>query len=185
MKRHFFEILLLLVAAAVLAHQYNLHQQPPPAEPDAQLWAELMRQGNEAMKGNDFQAAELRFKEALAQAELFPAFDDKMAETLDDMGLLYFQTGQLERCLETQRSAVAALVLAAGPQDSRCRLFLERLHYAAPEDSTYAKISGPVKAIRSQDVETERAQVELRSLVERLEQQGLTAELGALEQLVK
>ena len=56
---------------------------------------------------------------ALVHAKNFAERDWRFAETLDELGLIYFMRGQFGESEKAQGAAVAELLLAAGPTTMR------------------------------------------------------------------
>ena len=96
-------------------------------------WNKHYKDGHNATRRGDYNQAEREMCLALKQAQNFDARDWRFAETLDELGLIYFMQEQYGEAEKAQGAAVAELLLAAGPttmRETRTRkvsMFIQRL----------------------------------------------------------
>lgn len=94
------------------------YQQPIlPDEVDVSesRWNKHYSDGHTAIRKGDYSFAEQEMCLALDQAINFGERDWRYAETLDELGLIYFMLGDFELSEKAQGAAVAELLLAIGP----------------------------------------------------------------------
>jgi hypothetical protein len=89
--------------------------EAPPGEDADRLWNTSYREGFRAIEAGDYPTAEGEMCRALFAARQFGPRDWRFAETLDELGLIAFQFGELERAEQMQGAAVAEMLLAVGP----------------------------------------------------------------------
>lgn len=87
--------------------------------PAEAAWNRSYANGFRATGLGDWNRAELEFCQALEAARSFGPRDWRFAETLDELGLVYYSLGEYHDAEAAQGSAVAELLLALGPQDRR------------------------------------------------------------------
>jgi tetratricopeptide (TPR) repeat protein len=103
---------------------------PLPDTNQEKLWEEHFGMAGLALKDNDFESARQHLEKARALAVDFPPGDRRLAETLDDLGLVYFSMGKPEQAAQIQGSAVAALLMSSGPDDPDLTIYMERYGWA-------------------------------------------------------
>ena len=91
------------------------------------LWYALYDDAWEAIRNEDYALASKILQTALAHAEHFDTSDRRLAETLDDLGLVYFQLNNDFTAEMMQGRAVSELLLARGPGDPHVAVFITRL----------------------------------------------------------
>lgn len=84
-------------------------------ESDEARWNHFYRRGIEAIGTRDLEAAEISFCRALEFAGSFGPRDIRFAETLDELGLVSYLSGDDEAAEAMQGAAVAEMLLAVGP----------------------------------------------------------------------
>ncbi len=89
--------------------------EAPPEDDADRLWNTSYREGFRAIEAGDYPTAEREMCRALFAAGQFGPRDWRFAETLDELGLIAFQFGELERAEQMQGAAVAEMLLAVGP----------------------------------------------------------------------
>lgn len=94
-----------------------------------QAWHVSHQDGWEAINRKNYRLAEKHLLLALQHAEDFESTDRRLAETLDDLGLVYFQLGNDYLAEQMQGRAATELLLTRGPSDPDIALFLTRLGY--------------------------------------------------------
>ena len=94
-----------------------------------QTWHDHHQQGWTAIQRQDFTAAEQHLLAALAIAEHFDSCDRRLAETLDDLGLVYFSLNNDHQAELMQGRAVGELLLAKGFRDPDLPTYATRLGY--------------------------------------------------------
>jgi tetratricopeptide (TPR) repeat protein len=92
-----------------------------------QDWHTHQQDGWDAIRQKDYHAARVALQSALNEAEHFTATDRRLAETLDDLGLVYYSLGNDYEAEQMQGRAVAELLLARGPGDPDVAVFISRL----------------------------------------------------------
>ena len=98
-----------------------LEVEPPQLSGEADLdsdearWNRSYRDGIDAIQAQDLAAAEISFCRALAAASEFAPGDIRFAETLDELGLVNFMSGDYAGAEAMQGAAVAEMLLALGP----------------------------------------------------------------------
>lgn len=102
-------------------------------EKDYEAWEVHFKTAQQAVHEKDFELAERELLAAEQLARLFPAGDKRLAETLDDMGLVYFSMGDPAKAMEVQGRAVAALLLSQGPNDPELDVYIQRFAWAHRE----------------------------------------------------
>lgn len=149
-QRWTFEILAILVVAALLT--WFVQEREPDAgialAPDGspketltvsetedlkKQWADHYAIAQQFLEEKKYKAAKSELLTAHMIAVLLPAGDKSLAETLDDLGQVYFRMGKPGRAREYQGRAVAALLLAGGPQDPELDLYIKRYGWAHAE----------------------------------------------------
>lgn len=78
-------------------------------------WNDDYRQGWQELEKGELDLAERSYCEALLSAMVFPDADIRFAETLDELGLVYFQSGEFAKSEAAQGAATAEILLALGP----------------------------------------------------------------------
>lgn len=99
------------------------------ADQHNQAWHINYQDGWEAINHKNYVLAEEHFLLALQHAEAFESTDRRLAVTLDDLGLVYFQLGNDYLAEQMQGRAVTELLLTRGPDDPDIAVFLTRLDY--------------------------------------------------------
>lgn len=98
-----------------------------PAEPGADSsWNDHYREGLAAFKIEDFEQAERSFCRALDTARSFGPRDIRFAETLDELGLVRFMSGDFEAAERLQGAAATEMLLARGPSPGDLRRQAEK-----------------------------------------------------------
>ncbi len=149
-----FELLALLVVVALSVSYFHRTDSEPRNEPTpiptavdweakAAQWREHFQNANLAIEAKDWELAERELVVARALARTFPAGDRKLAETLDDLGLVYFSQAQPLRAAKIQGQAVSSLVLAAGPSDPEVKVYIERFGWAVKQLEFTADVPRP------------------------------------------
>ena len=92
----------------------SLESDAPGATADAR-WNAHYLAALDAFFAEDWEFAERHFCAALVPAKDFGPRDWRFAETLDELGLVSFMNGNLERAEIMQGAAVAEMLLALGP----------------------------------------------------------------------
>jgi len=91
----------------------------PDGSPAEAAWNRSYANGFRATGLADWNLAEAEFCRALEAARSFGPRDWRFAETLDELGLVYYSLGEYDDAEAAQGAAVAELLLALGPQDAR------------------------------------------------------------------
>jgi len=94
-----------------------------------QSWYAHNIQGWTAIRTGDYTLAQQHLTEALRHAEHFDATDRRLPETLDDLGLVYYQLEKDFNAEIMQGRAVTELLLTKGTNDPDLQVFIERLGY--------------------------------------------------------
>lgn len=94
-----------------------------------QAWQVDYNDGWAAIDQKDYETAESCLLRALSHAEHFESNDRRLAETLDDLGLVYFSLGHDYHAELMQGRAVVQLLLAKGFNDPDLPVFITRLGY--------------------------------------------------------
>ena len=99
------------------------HVAVSPTVPDGgaaeAAWNRSYASGFRATGLGDWNQAEREFCQALEAARHFGPRDWRFAETLDELGLVYYSLGEYDDAEAAQGAAVAELLLALGPQEPR------------------------------------------------------------------
>ena len=138
----------------------------PSLEERQQQWQQNFSQSFEAIRQGDFDKAERHLGEARALAADFPAGDRSLAETYDDMGLLYYKTQRIEDCKRAQASAITALLLAGGPDDPELSLYIDRLAYVSEDVAKLRAMPARFFELKLYPVRGQRLQAEAKKLIE-------------------
>lgn len=78
-------------------------------------WNDAYREGFRAIERGDYHAAQEQMCRALLAARESGPRDWRFAETLDELGLIAFELGDLDRAERMQGAAIAEMLLAVGP----------------------------------------------------------------------
>lgn len=199
-KKHWseFELIALLAVVVLTVSHFHRKEERPAATPtpvaavdaiprDDTRWQSHFLLAGEAIGLKDWVRAEGELREAHREALLFPAHDKKLAETLDDLGLVYFSQGRLEDAVRVQGQAVASLLLARGPSEPELQLYIQRYQWAVKQLDTQPP-NVPVQAYEflahyDPGMPAQRYQRELQRLRGDYEALGQTESLEALERL--
>lgn len=127
-RRIEFELFFLVAVIALAALSYHRSQQAPFV-PNL-TWEEHFERGSQAAKLGDLELAELHLLRCRGLGKTFPPGDDRLARSLDMLGYVYFNADQYQRSMHHQADAVAALLLARGPGDSRVEGWAKRYLWA-------------------------------------------------------
>lgn len=163
-------LVILLVASAV----WWVTQRPgePSLQERQQEWKQHFSQSFEAIRQEDYARAERHLEQARALAIDFPPRDRSLAETYDDMGLLYYKTQRLEECRKAQASAITALLLAGGPDDPELGLYLDRFSYVAGDTSNLKEAPARIFLLGFYPVSGSRLEVEGKLLFDAYQARG-------------
>jgi hypothetical protein len=82
---------------------------------DEKIWNHAYRRGFRAIGRGEYDVAEREMCQALVAAQGFGPRDWRFAETLDELGLIAYELGDLELAERMQGAAIAEMLLAAGP----------------------------------------------------------------------
>ena len=82
------------------------------------------------MSSGEFEKAEALLWKAEELALTFPPGDPSLAETLDDLGQVAFRRGDPKAAAQYQGRAVAARLLAGGPEDAELPTYIARYEIA-------------------------------------------------------
>ncbi len=108
--------LFLGVALGIAIEPFKESVLPPPkTAPDRASWQDLNRQGEEAFHRGDYKEAEAQFGQALARAGGFEPDDARLAETLNNLGNLYFNLDLYPEAENAIKRALAIREKAGGP----------------------------------------------------------------------
>lgn len=94
------------------------------------IWNDAYQAGFEATRRGDHEAAKLAMCQALAAVSNSPADDWRFAETLDELGLVFYRLRDYDTCVAVQGRAVAEILLAQGPDSPDVGKYVERLLFA-------------------------------------------------------
>src|SRR5690348_74011 len=83
--------------------------------PAATAWEALIKAAVQAQKKGQLKAAEDQLLKAMFEAEAFPAQDPRLAYTLDYLGLLYLNQGELADAKRVFERALKLFDGAKGP----------------------------------------------------------------------
>src|SRR5579862_6476588 len=86
-------------------------------------WHEQTQEANRLRDAAHYQQAEEAYQAALSQAKAFPATDPRRAESLNNLGALYYSTGRYLAAEPLYREAIATMPQA----DRRLAFFLNNL----------------------------------------------------------
>lgn len=131
-RRVDFELLFLLSLIAVGAWVFHSDVEAPLIHLS---WEQHFEQGTRAIAAGDLTTAQRHLLRARGLAKGFPAGDDRLARTLDELGHLYFNADDYPRSMHHQANAVAALLLAKGPSDPRVAPWVSRYLWAKSRTS--------------------------------------------------
>lgn len=95
-----------------------------------ELWEKLYKKGTDYIYLGKPERAVEPLSEAAKIAVNFPAGDRNLAETYDDLAQAYFRMKEYQKAEAAQGKAVAALVLAEGPDARDLSIFVERFGFA-------------------------------------------------------
>ncbi|MGE0488990.1 MAG: hypothetical protein AB7S38_07215 [Vulcanimicrobiota bacterium] len=174
MKRNRGLLELSLVMLLVASAAWWVSQRPgqPSLQERQQGWKQHFSQSFEAIRQEDYARAERHLEQARALAVDFPANDRSLAETYDDMGLLYYKTQRLEQCRQAQVSAITALLLAGGPEDPELELYLDRFGYVAGDISDLKEVPARIFKLGVYPVSGPRLEVEGKLLFDAYQARG-------------
>ena len=82
---------------------------------DERSWNRAYRRGFRAIGRGEYDVAEREMCQALVAAQGFGPRDWRFAETLDELGLIAYEMGDLELAERMQGAAIGEMLLAAGP----------------------------------------------------------------------
>lgn len=122
----FFLLALVALAAAWYARTHLRGEQPLPNL----SWEEHFQRAGVALDQGNLSQAERELLRARSLAVEFEVGDDRLAQTLERMGETYFRADDYAQARAVRGDAVAALLLARGPYDSRVESWIDRYLWA-------------------------------------------------------
>ena len=124
MRRGLFELVFLLVIIGTGAWFYfqDLPSEQPPLD-----FEQTMKRAWEAIEANDLKKAEQELLEAARLENALSGGDSRLAEVFDDLGLVYFKQGRLDRAEHFQTRAVGEALMATGVRGEMVQLYCDRL----------------------------------------------------------
>lgn len=187
-----FELLILVGVVALAVSFFHSHElsgsETPPvtvlSQRDLSEWEHHYERAQRAIQEREFVFAEGELLEAERISRSFPAHDDRLAESLDDLGLVYFSLSKPKLAMQAQGRAVSALLLAKGPSASELSIYIERYGWARQrvQDASSTNPENPYDFLRAYDpgLPKWRYEREMGKLLEDYQELG---DQGALEAL--
>lgn len=132
MKRslEFVCILALVTVVAAFTSGEMPRQSDPQGGEARERWGKLYKKGTDYIYLGKPERAVEPLSEAAEIAAGFPVGDRCLAETYDDLAQAYFRMKEFKEAEAAQGKAVAALVLADGPDARDLSIFVERFGFA-------------------------------------------------------
>lgn len=134
-------VALLYMVSIVSGCQYAKRSRQLTADERNQSWHAHYHDGWMAIRVGDHAQAQQHLTEALRHATHFDSADRRLPETLDDLGLVYFQLGKDFEAEQMQGQAVTELLLAKGARDPDLPIFIARLGYIYQRQGRPSEIS--------------------------------------------
>ena len=199
-RRAYVELLMVLVVVASVAWifqqpktspEFGVTEQTFTLEQQQEEWASIFGRAQAAIRVADLERAEAQLLKAEALAKDFPPGDMSLAETLDDLGQVTFRQSQWARAESFQGRAVAARLLAGGPDDGELAIYVQRYEWALAKWKPTLEIemsSGKIAAYNfvldyQTGVSTQRFTAELTRLKSEYQEKYDTEALVALNKL--
>ena len=146
-------------------------------------WEKLYKKGTDYIYLGKPERAVEPLSEAAKIAVDFPAGDRCLAETYDDLAQAYFRMKDYEEAEAAQGKAVAALVLAKGPDARDLSIFVERFGFATHQSINPESFPAYTLVGTHTPYDGERFEKERETLVVRYRDRGDLQAVEFLESL--